>query len=94
MEGPAGRGGAAESVVWQEPGHWGLIWGNTLTLGACAGHIPGKTPETLQNSALLGAVLFKVPPPQAPNIPGAPSTTPHSSGATGRGFPTGGGGFF
>lgn len=79
--------------MWQEPGHWGIIWGNTLTLGdsgTCAGHIPGKTPETLQNPALLGALLLKVPPPQAPNVPGAPPPPPHSSGPAGRRFPVGG----
>lgn len=53
MEGQPGRGGAAEPV-WQEPGHQGLIWGNTLTLGdfgTYAGHIPGKTGEMLQRPA-------------------------------------------
>lgn len=35
----------------------GFIWGNTLTLGdfgVYAGHIPGKTRETLKNPALPG----------------------------------------
>ena len=81
MEVLPGRGGAAEGV-WQEPGHQGLIWGNTLTLsdfGACAGHIPGKTQETLQNPALWGTLLLNVPSPQVPEVLGSnpiPGTQP------------------
>ena len=61
--------------VCQELDHQDLIWGNTVTdfCESVAGHSPGKTPETLQNPALWGALLLNLSP-QALNVPGAPST--------------------
>ena len=67
--------------VCQELGNQNLIWGNTLTFGNFgAGHIPGKIPETLQNSALGegGSTLFlNLLSLQAQNVLGAPPPHQH-----------------
>lgn len=57
-------GWCSRTCVWQEPGHQGLIWGNTLTLGdfgACAGHIPGKNPRNAPKPRPVGGSASQRP---------------------------------